>query len=393
MAKLTEKHLQYALYALIGVGVLFVLYAVFSMNALPNLFSGATPSPSATVFPSVAAKAKIEVTLIDYPGCRPCVDLRSFIQRIANASDVTVVKSETIAFQNASALIAKYGIKKVPTVIISGETSKVAQLKSQWPQVGEVKPDGTLVLTKLVPVYYDIEKQKFVGLLKAARILNSSCTECTKVADFQLNLEKSMALKFSQEEELEFNSTRGKELVNQYNLTKLPSLVITGETAEYSALKEQWPNVGSVENDGALVWRLIAPPYQELPSGKIRGIASLIALQDEKCKECYDVGLHERILGTYGVVVGNLTYLNYSVPWQQKLIDKYNITFVPTVLINEEMEEYYPFTPLKQIWEQVGSVEKDGWHVFRNITALGGNLTFKNLSSGKVETTPLSQEG
>ena len=115
----------------------------------------------------------------------------------------------------------------------------------------------------------------------------------------------------------------------------------------------------------------------------------MIALQDEKCGECYDVGVHERILGGYGVVLGNVTYLNYSVAWQQKLIGKYNITFLPTVILDGELEENFNFSSsLQQVWALVGSTEKDGWHVFRNVTALGGNTTFKNLTSGKTETVP-----
>ncbi len=143
---------------------------------------------------------------------------------------------------------------------------------------------------------------------------------------------------------------------------------------------------GSAEADGSLVWRLTPPPYQEIPSGKLKGMATLGGLVDPSCKECYDVRIHEAILGKYGVRFREISYYNYTQPEGKDLISKYGITFVPTMIVDGEMDEYYNFTPLKEVWDQVGSNETDGWHVFRNATALGSNVTFRNLTSGSIET-------
>lgn len=233
---------------------------------------------------------------------------------------------------------------------------------------------------------------KAPGLLKVSRIVNSSCVECVKASDLQSALESGLGAKFSQAEELELSSSRGKELAVKYNLTKIPSLVITGEVDAYPSLKQEWPRVGTVESDGALVWRNVFPPYQELPSFKVKGIVTLFEIRDEKCSECYDVGIHEKALGKYGLRFGNITVLNYTQPLARQLASKYNLALIPTVLFDGEAKEYYPFTSLKQAWELVGSVEPDGWHVFRNVSALGANVTFRNLTSGKIETTHNSNQ-
>jgi len=394
VVKSGEKTLQYALYGLISLGILFTLYAVVSTNVLSGLFQNAgstpTPVPSASVS---ADQPKIGIVLIKPPSCRPCVDLKSFADSMKNAGDVQILSQETIAFENASDLIAKYGIKKLPTVIITGDTSKIPGLLGQWTQIGEVKSDGALVLTKIPPVYYDLDQKKFIGLLKIVRLVNSTCFGCTKASVLQGDLEASAGLKFSEESEVEINTTQGKTLISQYDLTKIPALIISGEVSAYPVLTEGWPKVGTTESDGSLVWRLVTPPYQELPSNRLRGLATLIGIRNETCKSCYDITVHERIFGAYGVLFGNTTYLNYTRPWAKELVQKYNITFLPTVLVDRELEEYYPFVlgppSLEQIWNQVGSTEPDGWHVFRNMSVLGGNLTFQNLTSGKIETTPL----
>ena len=386
LAQAEEKTLL-VLCALVAAGILFTVYAIFSANALSNQFSGVKPAASPAVLLQ-PEKPKIEIAVVKPPACESCVDLSGFTQSLAKTWNAEIAAEKTIEFKDASQLIAKYGIKRLPAVILTGETAKVPGIAGQWAQFGEVKPDGAMVLTKVPPVYYDVESKKFVGLLKAIRVSAYSCSNCTEATVLQERLQSGAGIKFSEEEEAEFNTTRWQELVAQYNITKLPSLIVTGETGAYQSLRNAWTQVGTMEGTGALVWRSVSPPYQELPSRKIRGLVTMIALQDEKCKECYDVGLHERILGSYGVVVGNLTYLNYSVPWQQKLIDKYNITFLPTVLVDGEMDEYYNFTSLGEVWQMVGTTEADGWHVFRNVTALGGNVTFSNLTSNKTETTP-----
>ncbi|MFH1056434.1 MAG: hypothetical protein V1717_01400 [Candidatus Micrarchaeota archaeon] len=375
-----EKQLQLVLYGLIGVGILAIIYLALATNALSNLQP--KPSPTAPV-----EKPEIGVILINPPPCRPCIKLDDFAKNIKNYSGILLVQDETVEFQNASELIAKYGIKKLPTVLISGELDKLPALKTQLEALGETKEDGTIVITGIKPVYYDLEQKKFVGLLKATRIVNSTCIDCTKAFVFQGNLEESTGIRFSEESEFELNDTRAEALVEKYNITKIPSLIITGEIDAYEGLSEEWKKVGSAEEDGSLVWRSVVPPYQELPSGKVKGMATLIAIDNETCKECYEPNLHEEELARRGVLFGNSMYLNYTQAWAQKLVQKYNITFIPTVLVDAEMDEYYPYTQLKQIWEQVGSTESDGWHVFRNMSSLGSNKTFNNLTSGKTETT------
>ncbi len=135
------------------------------------------------------------------------------------------------------------------------------------------------------------------------------------------------------------------------------------------------------------MWRYTVPPYEELPSQNIKGLVNAIALQDPSCKTCYNVNVHVRILGTYGLQFGNITYLNYTQPEAQALIKKYNIAFVPTILVDKELEEYYPFTNLQEIWKQVGTTEPDGWHLFSNLTSLGTNITIRDIATNKTEMT------
>jgi len=386
LTKISEKQLQYALYALIAIGVLITGYALLSNNFQIGTAAGGTPTPSAPV----VQKAKLVLTLITVPECRYCTDLKDLIARIKSAGDVQIISEKTVSYRDAADLLSKYQITKVPTILLSGETDKVTDLKNLWLQIGEEKPDGTLVLTKFRPMYFDIDKGDFVGKLKVTRIINSTCGElCTKAFVIQNNFEITTGIRFVEEQEREFNTTQGRELVQKYNITKIPALVITGDVQAYDelGLSNAWKNVGTAEKDGALVWRRIQPPYQELPSGKMKGLATLIGILDRNCNECYDLEVHARILGKAGVNFKNITYYNNTQAKAQSLIEKYNITLLPTVLVDGEMDEYYPFTSLKQIWEQIGTVEEDGWHVFRNMSSLGSNVTYKVIATNETKKT------
>jgi hypothetical protein len=66
------------------------------------------------------------------------------------------------------------------------------------------------------------------------------------------------------------------------------------------------------------------------------------------------------------------------------LIKKYKITAVPTILLSGDLEEYENF---QQVWPQVGTVEADGMHVFREP---GEKImgSYKDLKTGKLVEAP-----
>jgi len=59
------------------------------------------------------------------------------------------------------------------------------------------------------------------------------------------------------------------------------------------------------------------------------------------------------------------------------LITKYKIISVPTVLMSPEADQY---TNLKGVWKNVGTIESDGWYVFREMQQLRG-VVYKDLTS------------
>ena len=112
----------------------------------------------------------------------------------------------------------------------------------------------------------------------------------------------------------------------------------------------------------------------------------LISLTDESCSDCYDASIHKQILSRLGLVISEEEEIDVSTENGKKLIEKYEINAVPTIIIQGDAEEY---PALAQVWSQVGTVEDDGSYVFRKIEAMGRGIKYKDLTTNSVVDSAL----
>jgi hypothetical protein len=201
-------------------------------------------------------------------------------------------------------------------------------------------------------------------------ISDSSCTECFDVSTTasQINeFSSQLGIRAVESKTYEYNSTEAIALISKYNITKTPTVIISKEAQNASSFMQGWNNVGSVEADGTLVYRQIAPPYKELATGKIVGLVSMVYLNDNGCAQCYNVSLHKLVIvNRFGAKVSNESYVDVDSNEGKKLIGTYNITKVPTVIISPDLSAYN----VDSFWLQYGSIEKDGSYIFRDMNAL-----------------------
>jgi hypothetical protein len=137
------------------------------------------------------------------------------------------------------------------------------------------------------------------------------------------------------------------------------------------------------EDDGNYVIRVTNPPYLNLSAGKIMGFVDLIYIADASCKECYNVTLHKAILEdptSLGMQINEEEYADVSSARGKQLVQKYNITTVPSVIVSREASAYPTF---ENGWLKIGTKEPDGNYVFRNNELLKG-LAYKDLVTGKI---------
>ena len=64
----------------------------------------------------------------------------------------------------------------------------------------------------------------------------------------------SEAAKFV-EEYLDISTTKGKNLLSEYNITAVPTVILSKEIQDYNAIKEILEQAGSFEKEGVFVFR------------------------------------------------------------------------------------------------------------------------------------------
>ena len=106
----------------------------------------------------------------------------------------------------------------------------------------------------------------------------------------------------------------------------------------------------------------------------------VIYLAADQCGDCYDPKAHRDVLISLGVAIGNEREVGSSSPEGQELIEKYSIKTLPTMIVGPEASIYPAF---ESVWQQVGSREADGSHVFRKNSIMVG-MTYLNISDGKT---------
>ncbi len=320
----------------------------------------------------LARPAAIELTSIDAE-CGECAQLASVIDSIATEK-INITKQETLKASDAAAkaLISKYGVKRLPTIILRGETGKAGQLD------GFTKADDALVYTGTPAPYVDAATGRIKGLVSVAYINATGCSECPDLVPLVEQLESQVKVKsFSI---LDKDSQEAKRMIVEQSVGRLPALFFSSEIMEYP-VGQQLASAGALAKNG-MVMINANPPYINITTGKVDGIASLILLNDSGCKDCYDVTIHVPIVTqTFQVYLASTKAVDISSTEGKSLISKYGIDAVPTLLITGDAAAYDSLT---SVWQSVGTIEKDGAYVFRAMAAIPG-MPYMNLTTGEVE--------
>lgn len=112
-------------------------------------------------------KGRINLVLLTDITCTECYDVTQHETILKQFGMEPATKVLDVKSAAGSALASKYGIKLVPTFVLSGDVKEYPSFTapSVWPQVGIVAKDGAYVFTKGVPlmgVYKDLTTNKVI---------------------------------------------------------------------------------------------------------------------------------------------------------------------------------------------------------------------------------------
>jgi hypothetical protein len=214
---------------------------------------------------------RVSITYITDASCPLCFDMAQFGSQLKGAG-ISVISEQNIDLATAEAktMIDRYGIKKIPTMILSPEALEYGVVAEAWPGVGKQAENGMLVFTETPPPYKGIPDSKVHGLVTLTIITDNSCKECYNASIHREVLVQGFGMKFKAEKTADISTKAGKDLVSKYGIKYVPTLILDKEAGEYAQFEEAWAEVGTQEADGTFVFRtvnnLVGVTYKDLAS-------------------------------------------------------------------------------------------------------------------------------
>ncbi len=224
-----------------------------------------------------AAQKKIvgQVTIFNLQdsSCSKCTDLTPLVKGF-EAAGVLVTQKKTVEYssQEGQNMISQIGIKEIPTLVISEEIEYYPEMLTQLQEAGVTKKEGVGVyaLPALVPPYRDLALGKVVGLVDVIYLTDGSCTGCYEVT-INRRILQQFGLVMEEQRTVDIKSPEGEKLKAQYNIVKVPIIVLSSDAGVYTNFAQAWSSVGTVEEDGWYVMRSpeVLGTYKDLATGEV----------------------------------------------------------------------------------------------------------------------------
>ncbi len=227
-----------ALIALILLSIALIIFvnknnSVIVNSSIPSLSGSGSPLPNL-----------VNVTVIE-PNCTNCYDAVGLVKSLEayglNIDNFNVVNS-------TKALISDYSLARLPAIVFSSNITNYS-FYTALSYYG-VTENNSFVFNLPSPPFFDTLKNEIVyGLVNVTIINDTQCSDCYNATDHIPILE---AYGVNVSEVSYANQSSG--LVSKYNITSLPTIVVSSEASLYPPLMRVWPSVGSIESDGNLVF-------------------------------------------------------------------------------------------------------------------------------------------
>ncbi|MBD3303883.1 hypothetical protein GF343_01965 [Candidatus Woesearchaeota archaeon] len=374
--KLDKKTMGYALLGLIVVLIIAGLF-YYDVIELPESKEGKKEKKILDNFTVPVGAPEVELYVIENSDCRECINASQVIEIIKGAPTLDVTSDKIIEYDSDEGkdLIEEYELKRLPAFVL--KITSEEKLEEAVPPFE--KRNGDMVYDMTPPPYYDVKEGEIKGVISVIKLVNPGCEDCFDLDALMKNL-KMFGLAISEEKTVEYDSEEGEDLVEKYEITKVPTLIFSSDAAEYDQISGAWADIGSTEDDGRMVLRTVNPPYYDLETSSVKGVVSITHLTDESCDKCFDTSMikdmfENQLMMQYGIE----KTVDVSSEEGKDILEKYGITKVPTVVLSSDAGEY---PGVANVWDQIGVV-MDGEHVITKLETIPG-VVYKNLETGEI---------
>ncbi|MDO8505372.1 MAG: hypothetical protein Q7S48_02250 [bacterium] len=258
---------------LVHLIIFIVVGAVMTVNAVLAYKTQHKITAEKKEVEEAAKPAEIELIVLSAPECVSCFDINALVAPLKSNEKIKVSSEKTIVYTSdeGAALIQKYGVLRVPTLIVMGNTGKAFDEPSFIQNLGKKAEDGALVVMNMPAPYIDVASGAVKGTFSVTYITDKACKECYDPAMHRGAL-AGLSMKATTEKFVDRGDEEGRALVAQYKIENVPTIVLTGDLSAYPRFQEVWKTVGTVEKDDSHVFRSgvqLMGTYHNLKTGKV----------------------------------------------------------------------------------------------------------------------------
>lgn len=214
----------------------------------------------------------VTLTHIVDQSCQRCADIGQLISVFKQAGvKFSSEKAIDYIMPDAKQLIEKFGVQKIPALVISKDILDYPAIAQIWPQLNATEKQGFYALHTTVPPYRDLTTNKIEGLVNVIYLKDDSCSGCYDVHVNKQILERNFGLVLVNETNADVSSDYGKSLIKQYNITKAPVILVSPDANVYDRFVQAWPQVGDIAKDSWFVMRNpnVLGTFRDLSTGQI----------------------------------------------------------------------------------------------------------------------------
>ncbi len=197
-----------------------------------------------------------KLIVIKPDNCKDCFDIYQVSDFVKDAKAIKYsrVKEYKASNSNAELLIKTYKIKNLPTFILQGDIKALGLDQVFDASSTAFIDDKNFVYNNAFPPFYSLDEKKVRGEFNITYLTDLSCTKCYDVYLHDKAME-NLVMNPAASSTIDMALPEGKKMVADYKITALPTIILQGDMDAYQNFKKLWETVGTVEKDGAYIFR------------------------------------------------------------------------------------------------------------------------------------------
>jgi len=200
--------------------------------------------------------------ILKHENCVECSSAENIVNGIKqdeNEIGTRIVEVRTVydSSEEGRNMITRYNITKLPAIVLQKEGQWDSRMLSIWfSEMGDVTDDSSLVYRNVVAPYYDTTTDSVRGIIDIIYITDAECAECYNVTLFVSDMVTVFRLYTGGVSEYDVSSVEGSAIVSKYNITMVPTFLVSEDASLYPGFEEFWFRYESTEGeDGWYVFR------------------------------------------------------------------------------------------------------------------------------------------